>query len=64
MKYKNKSGTINNRGNWNHLKITQKISELRTWKARHEGNTENNHIRHSANTYKNTNVKLQIYHWN
>jgi hypothetical protein len=43
VKYKNKSGTFNNRGNWNHLKITQKISELHTWKARHQENTENSH---------------------
>jgi len=32
VKYKNKSGTINNGGNWKHLKISQNISELYTWK--------------------------------
>ena len=36
---KNKFDISNNRGKWNHLKITQKIPEQRTGKARNEGST-------------------------
>jgi hypothetical protein len=35
------SDTSNNRGNWNHFKINQTLSGQRTWKARHQGGTEN-----------------------
>jgi hypothetical protein len=37
---KNKGDTSNNRGNWNHFKILQKISEQHTRKARYQGTTE------------------------
>jgi hypothetical protein len=35
LECKNKSGTSNKRGNWNHLKITQTIPEQHTGKALH-----------------------------
>jgi hypothetical protein len=37
VKLKNKSDTNNNKGNWNRLKIIQKIPEQHTQKARHQG---------------------------
>jgi hypothetical protein len=40
VKCLNKSGTGNNRDNWNNLKTFQKIPEQHTWKARHQGTTE------------------------
>jgi hypothetical protein len=33
VELKNKSDTSNNTSNWNNVKIIQKISEQRTWKA-------------------------------
>jgi hypothetical protein len=56
---KNICDTSNNRGNWNRLKIIQKIPEQRTGKARNEGTTENSHIGHCANTSESTNVKVE-----
>jgi hypothetical protein len=50
---------VNNRGNWNHLKIIQKIPELYTGKARSQGTTENSHIVHCTHTAESTNVKAQ-----
>ena len=44
MEDKNKSDTSNNRGNWNHLKIIQKIPEQHTTKAQNQGTAENSHI--------------------
>jgi hypothetical protein len=41
MECKNQSDTNNDRGNWNHLTIIQKIPEQQTWKAQHQGTTEN-----------------------
>ena len=32
VEFKNKSDTSNNRDNWNHLKIIQKISKRHKWK--------------------------------
>jgi len=54
----NRTGTSNSRGNWNHIKTTQKISEQRNWKAR-QGTTESSHTGHCAHTSKGTNVKVQ-----
>jgi hypothetical protein len=34
-KCKNEADTNNNRENWKHLKINQKVSEQHTWKPRH-----------------------------
>ena len=57
---KKKSSTNNNRGNWNHLKNTQTISERHTGKARNQGITErNSHIGHCTYTSESTNVKVQ-----
>ena len=36
---KKKSDISNNRGNWNHLKIVQKMPEQHTVKVRHQGTT-------------------------
>ena len=47
---KNESDTISNRGNWNHLKIRQKISEQHTWKSR----GYNRHIKYSTHTAEST----------
>jgi hypothetical protein len=55
----NKSDTSNNKGNWNHLKIIQKIPEQHTGKARNQGTTENSHIGHCTHTSESTNVKVQ-----
>jgi hypothetical protein len=56
---KNKCDTSNNRGNWNHLKIIQKIPEQHIGKARNEVTTENSHIGHCTHTSKSTDVKIQ-----
>jgi hypothetical protein len=37
---KNKSDTRNNKGNWNHLRVIQKMPEQRTGKARHQGTAQ------------------------
>ena len=59
MECKNKSDTSNNRGNWNYLKINQKIPAQRIRKARNQGTTENSHIGHCTLTSESTNVKVQ-----
>jgi hypothetical protein len=48
------------RGKCNHIKIIQKISEQRNWKAR-QGTTESSHTEHCARTSKGTNVKEQNF---
>jgi Asp-tRNA(Asn)/Glu-tRNA(Gln) amidotransferase C subunit len=55
----NKCDTSNNRGNWNHFKIIQKIPEQRTGNPRSQGATENSHIGHGTHTAESTNVKAQ-----
>ena len=57
-KKKSKSGTDNNRGNWNHLKIVQKIPEQHTEKARNKGTIENSYIGHYTHTSESANVKV------
>jgi hypothetical protein len=44
--------TSNNRSNWNHLKILQKILEQRTGKARYQGTAENSCTGHSTHCGK------------
>ena len=44
MNCRNESDTGNRRDNWNHPKISQKISEQQTCKAQRQGTTENNHL--------------------
>jgi hypothetical protein len=63
LKYKDlttdKCDTSNNRGNWNHLNIIQKIPGQHTGKARNQGATENSHIGHCTHTSESTNVEVQ-----
>jgi hypothetical protein len=54
-----KSGINNNRGNWNHLKIIQKIPEQYTSKALNQGTTVNSHMGHCTHTLESSNVKVQ-----
>jgi hypothetical protein len=62
-KCKNESDTSNNRGKWNHLKITQTIPEQHTQKAQNQGTTKNSHIGYCIHTWGSTNVKVQnIFH--
>ena len=53
------SDTSNIRGNWNHLKIIQKIPEQQTGKERHT--TKNSQIGHCTCTLESINVKVQTY---
>ena len=55
------SDTINKRGNWNHLRIIQTITEQHTWKARHQGTTDNSRIGHSTHTSEATNEKYTAF---
>ena len=56
---KNRDDTSNNRSNWDHLKIIQKISEQHTWKAWDHITTENSYIGHRTHTSESANVKVQ-----
>jgi hypothetical protein len=57
------SDSSNNRGNWNHLKVTQKIPEFHPWTTQPQETTENGHIGHRAHTSQSTNGQLKIiYH--
>jgi hypothetical protein len=58
---KNKSDTGNNRGNWNHFKITQTIPEKHTGKTQNQDITENSHIGHCTHTAGSVDVKEQKY---
>ena len=51
---KNKCDTSNNMGNWNHLKIIQKIPGQPTGKAQNQVTTENSHIGHCTHTHTHT----------
>ena len=53
------SDISNNRGNWKHLKIIQRVPEQRTWKARYQGTTEHSHTGHCARTAGSTDVNVQ-----
>jgi hypothetical protein len=44
----------NNRGNWYHLKIIQKIPEQYTGKALNQGTTENSHIGQCTHTLESS----------
>jgi hypothetical protein len=54
--YRNKN---NSRSNWNRLKITQKIPEQHTRKARNQGCTENSHGWHGTHASESTDIKVQ-----
>ena len=56
MECKNKCNTL---GNWDDLKIIQKITDQHTGKALNQGSKENTHIGHGTHTSENTNVKVQ-----
>jgi len=63
LQIKNKSGANNNRGNWNHLKITQKITEPHTGKSWNKGTTVDGHIGHCTHNSESASVKVQkVYH--
>jgi hypothetical protein len=49
----------NNTGNWNYLKIIQKIPEQYTVKAMDQGTTENSHIGHCTHTLESSDVTVQ-----
>jgi hypothetical protein len=51
VKYKNESDTIHDSGNWNTLKVVQKIPEQRPGKALNQGTTEISHIWHCTHTH-------------
>jgi hypothetical protein len=56
---KNKGDASDNRGNWNHFIIVEKILEQQTRKARSQGTTENSYIGHSTHTAESINVEAQ-----
>jgi hypothetical protein len=53
----NRSDISNNRDNWNHFKIIQKIPEQPTGKVRYQRTIEHNHIAHCTCTAERTSVK-------
>jgi hypothetical protein len=55
----NKSDNNKNTGNWNHLKITQKIPEQHTERAQNQGTTENSHTGHCTHTSESSDVKVR-----
>jgi hypothetical protein len=55
---KNTDDASNNRGNWNHFKILQKILE-HIRKARYQGTAENSCNGHSTHTAESANVEAQ-----
>jgi len=40
VEYRNTSDTSNNKGEQNHLKFVQKLSEQHNWKSRNQGTTK------------------------
>jgi hypothetical protein len=48
-------------GNWNHLKIIQKVSERHTGKAQNKGTTENTHIGHCTHISGRNNVRYKTF---
>jgi len=52
-----KTNTSNNRGDWNHLRITQTTPEQHTGKA-HQGTTQNSHIGYCTDTAGSADVKV------
>jgi hypothetical protein len=47
------------RGNWNLLKIIQKVPKERTGKARHQGTTDNSNTEHHTQSLESSNAKVQ-----
>jgi hypothetical protein len=56
---KSKVTPVKKTGNWNHLKIIQKIPEQRTRETRNHGTSENSHIGHCKHISESTDVKVQ-----
>jgi len=56
---KNKDDNSNNGGNWNRLRIIQKIPAQHIGNARNQATTEKSHIRHCIHTSESANVKVQ-----
>ena len=48
----------NNRGNWNHLKVTQTVPEQLTGKAQDRGTTENSHTGHCRHSAGSADVEV------
>jgi hypothetical protein len=57
VRFKNKSDTSNNRGNWKHFIITQTVPEQHTGKSQNQGATKHSHIGHCTYTSERTNVE-------
>jgi len=54
------SDTSNNRGNWNHFKIIQKIPEQHTGKAQNKGTTKKkSHTGHCTYNSESINIHVQ-----
>jgi hypothetical protein len=56
---KNTGNASNNRSNWNHFKILQKIIEQRTGTAQYQGTAENSCTGHSTHTAGSADVEAQ-----
>ena len=54
MQYRNKNDTSDDSGNWDNLKVVQKIPEQRIGKAVNQGIIEINRIYHSTHTHTHT----------
>ena len=61
MECESKSDTGNNRGDRNHLKITQTISEQHNRQARNRRTTKNSHIGHCTHTTESVDVKYKFH---
>jgi len=60
----NRNTASNNGGNWNHLRIIQKLPALHIGNARNQETTEKNRIRHCICTSESAYVKVQnIQRW-
>jgi hypothetical protein len=58
VEYKRIAVTSKKRGNWNHLRVTQKIPEQYAGEAHNQGTTENSHIGYSTHASERTDVKV------
>jgi hypothetical protein len=54
---KKRCDSSNNRGNWTHLRIIQKIPERHTRKAKNQVTTENSYMGHGTHTLKSADIK-------
>ena len=59
---KKKSDTSNNTGNWNDVKVIQKIPEQLTWKAQRQDSTQNSHTGHRTHVSESANGEVQDIH--